>query len=55
MEAGDLSSVLGLASAATLELLKDLIEDPELTLGLKPLKAVGQGLLLFFEFPDHLI
>lgn len=39
MEAGDLSSVLGLASAATLALLKDLIEDPELALGLKPLKG----------------
>lgn len=50
-EAGDLSVVLGLASAATLALLKDLMEDAEIVLELGPLKDCWTRFTAGFQIP----
>lgn len=51
MEAVDLSSVLGLASVAKLALLKDLMEDANLMLGLEPLRDSWARFTAVFQIP----
>lgn len=52
MEARDFSLVLGLASAATLALLKDLLENTELVLGLEALRYCWARFTAVFQIPE---